>query len=102
MRRTAPDALQQIVSGRLKAAGFKSADPALVFLRAWNATASERQIIRVETRRGQFGQTRQVRLDELQVPTPVPAVPEAHNRRSQPLKTGTPQVSPLSPEGKPC
>jgi hypothetical protein len=49
----------------LRLAGFTHDDPALTRLREWNAAASARQIVHVETRRGQFGATRPVRLDDL-------------------------------------
>jgi hypothetical protein len=50
---------------RLRQAGIKPDDAGLVALREWNRMAAERQIVRVELRRGQFGKTRLVRLDEV-------------------------------------
>jgi len=58
--------LTEEVSARLAAAGFTPDDPALAFIRAWNRVAAERQIVRVELRRGQFGMTRTVRLDDIE------------------------------------
>ena len=52
------------VDARLKAAGFGPHDPALIELRAWNQAAADRGEIHVEVRRGQFGQTRKVKLSE--------------------------------------
>ena len=50
--------LQVTIRARLYAAGVKPDDPGLAAIRAWNAAAFDRGAIRVELRRGQFGQTR--------------------------------------------
>lgn len=56
--------LDRLVETRLRAAGFTPDDPAIVALRAWNAAAADRGVIRVELRRGQFGQSRKIRLEQ--------------------------------------
>lgn len=58
-------AYSKVVERRLLAAGVAPDDPGLLLVRAWNATALERGAVRVELRRGQFGQTRLARVSEL-------------------------------------
>jgi hypothetical protein len=55
-------------AARLLSAGIRPDDPGLAQLREWNAGAAARQQVSVETRRGQFGATRHVRLDDLAPP----------------------------------
>lgn len=58
--------LAELVERRLEAAGIGPDDPGLVQLREWNRGAYERGRLAVELRRGQFGSTRRVTLDELE------------------------------------
>ena len=58
--------LAELVEYRLTAAGIGPDDPGLLELRAWNRGAAERQVVHTEVRRGQFGSTRRVRLDEVE------------------------------------
>lgn len=51
---------------RLMAAGFTAESPELVRIREHNQQAMKEGWLRVELRRGQFGQSRRVRLAELQ------------------------------------
>ena len=56
--------LEQQTDARLRAAGYTENHPAIIQLRNWNAVVAERGQISVETRRGQFGQTRRTTLGE--------------------------------------
>lgn len=62
--------LAELVAARLERAGFAWDDPALVQLREWNRQALERSAYRVETRRGQFGQTRLVESSSAETAKP--------------------------------
>jgi hypothetical protein len=54
------------VARRLALAGIGPDDPGMVALAKWNQGARDRQIVHVELRRGQFGQTRRVRLADIE------------------------------------
>jgi hypothetical protein len=53
---------------RLVAAGFTSDSPELIRIREHNRQAMDEGWLRIELRRGQFGQVRRVRLRDLEEP----------------------------------
>lgn len=61
------ETLGQEISRRLADAGFAADSPEIVWIREHNRQAMTEGRLCVELRRGQFGQTRRVRLADLDV-----------------------------------